>query len=155
MTALITIDSNLLFNVGAGVMVGSVVLGVAVGLVYTLGAKIQDFRYGVFYSAFALVASIGYCLGAIAFFFKFLTPEIAAFCSLVALGFLAGLVLLAVFVKKDNRVLFTILSFYSLLVVWLAPLFVWNLIYLIFIAGRSRPKPPELPAQPTTATPDR
>ncbi len=83
--------SDLLLYVGTGLLVGSAVLGVAVGLVYTLRAKIQGFRYGAFFSAFALVASIGYCLASIAFFFNFLPPNIAVFCSLVALGFLVGL----------------------------------------------------------------
>lgn len=146
--------NDLLLYVGTGLLAGSAVVGVAMGLAYTIRFKIQEFRYGVFYSVFALVASIGYCLASIAFFFKFLGPQlqIPVFCSLIALGFLVGLVVMAVFVKKDSRVLFTVLSFYSLLVVWLAPVFVWNLIYLAFIARRSR-KEPKKSLQPTAAAP--
>jgi hypothetical protein len=129
--------SNLLLYVGAGLFVGSAVLGVAVALAHILRAKIEDFRYGTFYSVFALVASIGYCLASIAFYFNYLGLQIAVFCSLISLGFIAGLLILAARVKKDNRVLFVLLSFYSLFTVYLAPLFVWNLIYVVFIARRS------------------
>jgi hypothetical protein len=129
--------SNLLLYVGAGLFVGSAVLGVAVALAHILRAKIEDFRYGTFYSVFALVASIGYCLASIAFYFNYLGLQIAVFCSLISLGFIAGLLILAARVKKDNRVLFVLLSFYSLFTIYLAPLFVWNLIYVVFIARRS------------------
>jgi hypothetical protein len=145
--------SGVLLYVGAGLLVGSAVLGVAVGLAYILRAKIQEFRYGVFYSVFALVASIGYCLASIAFYFNFLGPKLGVpvFCSLIALGFVGGLVVMAALVKKDSRVLFTILSFYSLFVIWLAPVFVWNLIYLIFTARRCRAeRNKSLPATATT-----
>lgn len=146
--------NDLLLYVGVGLFVGSAVLGLAVALAHVLKAKVEEFRYGVFYSVFALVASIGYCLASIAFYFNFLGPPfgIAIFCSLIALGFVAGLVVLAVRVRKNNRVLFIVLSFYSLFTVWLAPVFVWNLIYLIFIARRSR-KEPDKPLQATAAAP--
>ena len=93
----------------------------------------------------------GYCLASIAFYFNFLGPPfgIAIFCSLIALAFAAGFVALAIFVKKDNRVLFVVLSFYCLLTVWLAPVFAWNMIYLIFVARRPRKDPGKSP--PTTA----
>jgi hypothetical protein len=142
--------SNLLLYVGAGVFVGSAVLGVAVALAHILRAKVEDFRYGTFYSVFALVASIGYCLACIAFYFNYLGLQIAVFCSLISLGFIAGLLILAARVKKENRVLFVVLSFYSLFTVYLAPLFVWNLIYILFIARRSR-KDPDKALQPTAA----
>ncbi len=146
--------NGLLLYVGVGLFVGSAVLGAAVALAHILRAKVEEFRYGTFYSVFALVASIGYCLASIAFYFNFLGPPfgIPVFCSLIALGFVAGLVVLAVRVKKDSRVLFVVLSFYSLFTVWLAPVFVWNLMYVIFIARRPRnePKAP----QPTAAAPD-
>lgn len=135
--------SELLLYVGAGTLIGSAVLGLAVGLIFLLRAKIQEFRYGVFYSVFALVASIGYCLASIAFYFNFLAPKIAVFCSLIALGFVVGLSLMAMLVKKTSRVLFVVLSFYSLLVVWLAPLFLWNIVYIAFVARRTRPEKPE------------
>ncbi len=135
--------NDLLLYVGTGLLVGSAVLGAAVGLAYTLRAKIQEFRYGVFYSVFALVASIGYCLASIAFFFNFLGPQLQLplFCSLVAIGFLAGLIVMAVYIKKDSRMLFAVLSFYSIFVVWLAPVFIWNMIYLVFVTRRSLNKP--------------
>jgi hypothetical protein len=137
---MLTMKNDLLLYVGVGLLVGSAVLGLAVGVAYILRARIEEFRYGMFYSVFAIVASIGYCFASIAFYFNFLGPRlgIPIFCSLIALGFAAGLVVLAVFVKKDSRVLFAILSFYTLFTVWLAPVFVWNLVYLIFIAPRSR-----------------
>ncbi len=135
--------NGLLLYVGVGLFVGSAVLGAAVALAHTLRAKVEEFRYGTFYSVFALVASIGYCLASIAFYFNFLGPPfgIPVFCSLIALGFVAGLVVLAVRVKKNSRVLFVVLSFYSLFTVWLAPVFIWNLIYVIFIARRPRNEP--------------
>jgi hypothetical protein len=135
--------NDLLMYVGAGLLVGSAVLGIAVGIAYTLRAKIETFKYGVFYSVFAMVASIGYCLASIAWFFNFLGPrlQLPIFCSLVSLGFLAGLIVMVVFIKKDNRWLFAILSLYTLFVVWLTPVFVWNMIYLIFVARRPKPNP--------------
>jgi len=146
--------NDLLLYVGVGLFVGSAVLGAAVALAHILRAKIEEFRYGTFYSVFALVASIGYCLASIAFYFSFLGPPfgIPVFCSLIALGFIAGLVILAVRVKKDSRVLFVVLSFYSLFTVWLAPVFVWNLIYVIFVARRPR-KEPNKALQATAAPP--
>lgn len=146
--------SDILLYVGAGLLVGSAVLGVAVALAYILRARTEEFRYGVFYSVFALVASIGYCLASIAFFFNFLGPSLAmpVFCTLISLGFIAGLAVMATWVKKDSRVLFLVLSFYSLLVVWLAPVFIWNLIYLIFIAHRSRKEPDKVPPPPPLAS---
>jgi hypothetical protein len=145
-----SMKKDLLLYVGSGLLVGSAVLGGALGLAATLRAKIQGFRYGVFYSVFALVASMGYCLASIAFFFSFLGPELQLpmFCSLIAIGFLAGLVVMAVYVRKDSRVLFGILSLYSILVFWLAPLFIWNVIYLVFVARRS-PRQPDLALQRT------
>jgi hypothetical protein len=130
--------SDLLLYVGTGLLVGSAILGLAVGLIYLLRSGTKDFRYGVFYSTFALVASIGYCLGAIAFFFQFLHRDIAIFCSLVAAGALIGLVLIGIFLKKSSRVLFGVLSFYLLLVVWLAPVFLWNMLYLFWVSRNSK-----------------
>ena len=132
--------NDLLLYVGTGLLVGSAVLGVAVGIAYVLRTKIETFKYGVFYSVFALVASLGYCLASIAWFFNFLGPrlQLPIFCSLISLGFLAGLVVIAVLIKKDNRWLFAILSLYTLFTVWLAPVFVWNMIYLVFVARRSK-----------------
>lgn len=146
--------NDLLLYVGAGLFVGSAVLGAAIALAYILRVKVEEFRYGTFYSVFALVASIGYCLASIAFYFNFLGPPfgIPIFCSLIALGFIVGLVILAVCVKKGSRVLFVVLSFYSLFTVWLAPVFVWNLIYVIFIARRSR-REPDKALQATVAKP--
>jgi hypothetical protein len=144
-------SKDLLMYVGAGLLVGSAVLGIAVGIAYILRAKIETFKYGVFYSVFALVASIGYCLASIAWFFHFLGPklQLPIFCSLVAVGFLAGLVVMAVLIRKDNRWLFAILSLYTLFTVWLAPLFVWNMIYLIFVARRPKQNP-DIAAQSRT-----
>jgi hypothetical protein len=135
--------NGLLLYVGTVLLIGSAVLGAAVGLAYTLRAKIQEFRYGVFYSVFALVASMGYCLASVAFFFNFLGPklQIPLFCSLVAVGFLVGLVVMAISVRKDSRVLFGILSLYLILVFWLAPIFLWNMIYLVFVARRTSKQP--------------
>jgi hypothetical protein len=130
--------SDLLLFVGAGVLVGSIFLGVAIGLIYVLRGNIREFRYGVFYSVFASVASIGFCLSSIAFYFQYLSFNIAVFCSLLAVGFLGGLSLLAAFVRKDNRVLFGILSIYCLAVIWLVPVFIWNMIYLFAVARRRR-----------------
>ena len=143
--------NDILLYVGAGLGMGSTILGAAVALAYILRTRVEEFRYGVFFSVFALVASIGYCLASIAFYFNFLGPPfgIAIFCSLIALAFAAGFVALAIFVKKDNRVLFVVLSFYCLLTVWLAPVFAWNMIYLIFVARRPRKDPGKSP--PTTA----
>ena len=67
--------------------------------------------------------------------------RLAAFpssCSLISLGLIAGLAVMAALVEKNSRVLFAVLSFYSLIVVRLAPVFIWNLIYLIFNARRTR-----------------
>jgi len=130
------VKNDLLLYVGTGLLVGSAVLGIAVGIAYILRAKIETFKYGVFYSVFALVASIGYCLASIAWYFNFMGPhlQLPIFCSLVSLGFLAGLVVMAVLIKKDNRWLFAILSLYTLFTIWLAPVFVWNMVYLVFIA---------------------
>lgn len=138
--------TSVLFDAAIGVEFGSMILGLAVALAYVLRKKIQEFRYGVFYTVFALVGAIGYCLASIGFFFNFLTRGgsigIALFCSLIAVGLIAGLIVLGLFVKKDDRVLFAVLSFYSLFTVWLAPLFLWNVIYLIFITRRSPRTPP-------------
>ena len=127
-------------------------LGVGVGLAYLLLSKVEQFKYGVFYSVFALVGAIGLCLGTIAFYFQFIAGPpygIQIACSVISFAFAAGLAALAVCVKKENRALFVVLSFYSLLVVWLAPVFLWNLLYLIFIARRSRKAPGK--SLPTTA----
>lgn len=142
--------NDTLLYVGAGLGMGSTILGAAVALAYILRTKVETFRYGVFYSVFALVASIGYCLASIAFYFNFLGPPygIAIFCSLIAVAFAAGLLALALFVKKDNRVLFVVLSFYCILTVWLAPVFLWNMIYLIFVARCPHKDPGKSP--PTT-----
>lgn len=146
--------NDLLMYVGAGLLVGSAILGIAVGIAYIPRSKIETFKYGAFYSVFALVASIGYCLASVAFFFNFLGPklQLPIFCSLVSLGFLAGLVVMAVLVRKDNRWLFAILSLYTLFTVWLAPVFVWNMIYLVFVA-RSPNQNPVIAVE--TRTPER
>jgi len=146
--------NGLLLYVGVGLFMGSVVLGMAVALAHILRAKVEKFRYGTFYSVFALVASIGFCLANIAFYFNFLGPPfgIAVFCSLIMGGFIAGLIILAIRVNKDSRVLFVVLSFYSLFTVWLAPVFVWNLIYVIFIARGPR-KEPDNTRQATVTAP--
>jgi hypothetical protein len=143
--------NDLLLYVGAGLLVGSAILGIAVGIAYILRAKIETFKYGAFYSVFALVASIGYCLASIAWFFNFLGPklQLPIFCSLVSIGFLAGLVVMAVLVRKDNRWLFAILSLYTLFVIWLAPIFVWNMIYLVFVARSSKRNPDVAAPSPT------
>jgi len=144
--------NNLLLYVGTGLLVGSAVLGIAVALAHILRTKLEDFKYGTFYSVFALVASIGYCLATIAFYFNYLGPPfgIAVFGSLISLGFIAGLLILAARVKKDSRALFVVLSFYSLFTVWLAPVFVWNLIYVLFIARRTRQEPNNTEQVPIT-----
>jgi hypothetical protein len=133
--------SNALLYVGTCAIWGSALLGIGVGLVYLLLSKVEDFKYGVFYSVFALVGAIGFCLGSIAFYFQFLAGPpygIQMACSVISLAFAAGFVALAVCVKKDNRALFVVLSFYSLLTIWLAPVFLWNLLYLIFMTRRPR-----------------
>jgi hypothetical protein len=139
------VHNDLFLFVGVGLLVGSAVAGAAVGLAHILRTNVHEFKYGIFYNVFALVASIGYCLASIAFYVNFLAPPIAVFCSLIALGFIAGLLVLAIRVKKDNRALFIVLSFYSLLVVWLAPVFVWNIIYLVILGRRSPRLPPPPP----------
>lgn len=137
---------GLLFDAALGIEFGSMIVGLAAALAYVRRKQIQEFRYGVFYTVFALIGSIGYCLASIGFFFNFLTrggsTGIALFCSLVALGLIVGLIVLGLFVKKDDRILFVVLSFYSLFTLWLAPVFLWNLIYLIFIVRRSGSTPP-------------
>lgn len=140
--------TSVLFDAAVGVEFGSMILGLAVALAYVLRKRIQEFRYGVFYTVFALVGSIGYLLASIGFFFNFLMRNgaigIPLFCSLVALGLIVGLIVLGLFVKKDDRILFAVLSLYSLFTIWLAPVFVWNMIYLIFIARRSPSTPPSM-----------
>jgi hypothetical protein len=133
--------NDLLLFLGTGVMGGSILLGLAIALIYVLRGKLREFRYGAFYSVFAYVASIGLCLAAIAFYFQFLDFKIAVMCSVVALGMIGGLSLLAAYVRKDNRIVFVILSLYCLVVIWLAPVFIWNLIYLFAIAKQSQPQP--------------
>jgi hypothetical protein len=76
--------------------------------------------------------------------------QLPIFCSLISAGFLAGLIVMAVLVRKDNRWLFAILSLYTLFMVWLAPVFVWNMIYLIFVA-RSSKRNPDIAAPSPTA----
>lgn len=138
--------SGFFSDAAVGIEFGSMILGLAVALTYIRRKRVQDFRYGVFYSVFALIGSIGYCLASIGFFFNSLGRNgsigIVLFSSLVALGLVAGLIFLGLFVRKDDRTLFVVLSFYSLFTLWLAPVFVWNLIYLIFITRRSRNEPP-------------
>jgi hypothetical protein len=138
--------SDLLLYVGSGLAVGSVAVGAAVGLAYVLRKEIREFKYGVFYSVFALVAAMGYCLASIAFFFQFLarTPDLPVFCSLVSLGIFAGLIVMTIYIRKDSLVLFAIMSFYSLATVWLAPIFLWNLIYLCLVIT-NRQKAPATP----------
>lgn len=132
-----------LLYLGTALSVGSAIFGIAAGLIHVGRTNIQEFRYGAFYSVFALVGSIGYCLASIAFYFNFLGTRLwlPLTCSFISLALIAGLILLAIFVKKDNRILFAILSFYALFTIWLAPLFLWNFIYLIFIARRKRTPP--------------
>ena len=146
-------NSDILLFVGTGLMAVSAILGIVIGLAYIVHTKPEGFKYGTFYSVFALVASIGYCLASIAFFFNFIKGPpyaIQTFSSLISLAFVAGLLVLAIFVKKDNRILFVVLSFYSLFVIWLAPVFLWNLVYLIIVWRRSRRKPDTPPPSPTT-----
>lgn len=136
---------SFLTGLASGIEFGSMVLGLAVALAYIHRKRIQEFRYGVFYTVFALIGSFGYCLASICLYLGVLTRNqatgIALVCSLVALALIVGLVFLGLFVKKDDRILFALLSFYSLITIWLAPLFVWNLIYLILIVRRSRTSP--------------
>ena len=133
-----------LLYVGTAIFGGSIIFGIVAGLIHVSRANVQEFKYGTFYSVFALVGSIGYSLASIAFYFNFLGSRLwlPLTCSLISLAFIAGLIALAIFVKKDSRILFVILSFYSLVTVWLAPLFIWNLVYLIFIVRRSPKTPP-------------
>lgn len=130
------VQNNLLLFLGTGVVVSSIFLGIAIGLIYVFRRDVREFRYGVFYSVFALVASIGFLLGSIAFFFQYLTINIAAPCSLISLLLMGALSLLASFVRKDSRVLFGVLSIYCLVTVYLVPVFIWNMIYLLVVARR-------------------
>lgn len=136
---------SFLTGLAGGIEFCSMVLGLVVALAYVRRKRIHEFRYGVFYTVFALIGSFGYCLASIALYLS--VPRhgaigIVLLCSLAALALILVLVFLGLFVKKDDRILFVVLSFYSLITLWLAPLFVWNLIYLIFIARRSRTAPP-------------
>lgn len=131
-----------LLYLGTALFVGSAICGIAAGIIHIGRAKVEDFKYGEFYSVFALVGSVGFCLAMIAWYFNFLKPgPVTYFLSFMALCCAAGLVAAALLVKKDSRLLFVILSFYVLFTIWLAPLFLWNFIYLIFIVRRKR-KPP-------------
>lgn len=144
--------NDLLLYVGVGLFVGSMILGLAVAMAYVLRANLPEFKYGAFYTVFALVASMGYCLASIAFFFNFLGGpglQLPLFCSAISLCFLAALIVLAIYVKKTSRVLFLVLSFYSLFSGWLIPVFLWNFIYIIFIARHPMKEPDKTLQTPT------
>lgn len=135
-------EASPLLYLGTALSVGSVIFGIVAGLIHVGRKNIQQFKYGEFYSVFALVGSIGLCLASIAFYFNFLGPHlIPLFCSFISLASIAGLIVLSIFVKKDNRILFVVLSFYAPLTIWLAPLFLWNIIYLLFFARRKPTQP--------------
>lgn len=148
-------NEQMFLYLGSGLLVGSAILGLAAALAYILRSPPKEFKYGAFYSIFALVAFTGYWLTTIPFYFRFLGQhgnELPTFCSLISLAFAAGLIVLAIFVRKDSRVLFVVLSFYPLLVFYLAPVFIWNMIY-VACAGRrpwgtteNSPLPPKAPA---------
>src|SRR5262249_40786902 len=103
------------------------------------------FKYGTFYNVFALVGATGMCIGSSCFFFLYLQKNIATFSTIMASCVLIGLLLFALRVKKDNRILFAVLSFYWIFTVYLSPLFLWNIIYLFFIAKKPA-QPPAIPA---------
>ena len=140
---------DLLLYIGAGLMFGSMALGLALGLIHltTRPMPLTHFKYGTFYTVFALTGSMGLCFAFACFFFLYLHPDLAICLTIFMLGFLVGLILVVFRVKKDNRILFAVLSFYALFSFYLAPLFLWNLIYLFFLAKKP-PAPPPVPPLP-------
>jgi hypothetical protein len=123
---------------GACLIVFSAALGVIFAWIYVLRNNVQTFRYGVFYSVFALVASLGFCAAGIVFYFEFLVIDIAYYCTIFNLVVIAAILAMAMFVRKDSRVLFFVLSFYSAVVIWISPLFLWNIIYLCLDRRKTR-----------------
>jgi hypothetical protein len=134
-----------LLAIGAGLLFGSMILGIAVAIIHVATHETTGFKYGTFYNAFALVGSVGMCLAYICFFFLYLGGGIAIFLTILTSAVLVGLLLFALRMKKDSRILFAVLSFYALFSVYLSPLFLWNMIYL-FLVAKKPTGPPPVPA---------
>jgi hypothetical protein len=138
-------SAPMLLFIGTAFYTGSIILGAAIALVYITTKRITHFKYGTFYNVFALVGATGMCFGSVCFFFLYLRKDMATFLTVMTSCILVGLLLFALRMKKDSRILFAILSFYWIFTVYLSPLFLWNMIYLLFIA-KKRAEPPAVPA---------
>jgi len=77
--------------------------------------------------------AIGSTLSGILFYFQFLSWDLAIFSSSLLLGFQVGFLLLYKFMEKRNKLFFFLVSIPCLVIFYLAPIFIFNMVYIFKI----------------------
>jgi len=124
---------NTLLYLGAGIASFTIIVSIVTGLIYSQKKEFSDFKYGAFYIHSIFGIAIGSTLSGILFYFQFLSWDLAIFSSSLLLGFQVGFLLLYKFMEKRNKLFFFLVSIPCLVIFYLAPIFIFNMVYIFKI----------------------
>ncbi len=126
-------DQTLLF-LGSGLGAGGILLGPIIGVILAVKESSKGFRYGAFFLGTSMVLVPLFGAASVCFYYQFLSEgglahSVAIPTALVTIG-----VIIAFFcLPFRSKSLFIIVSFPYLAGIYLAPLFIFNLIYIFKI----------------------
>ena len=124
-------ESQLLLYIGSGLSLGSLLLGPIVGVILAIKEQYKGFRYGAFFLGASLVLVPLQAIAVCCYYFQFLDDGLAFVTTIPTSLFVIGLLLAYCFLPFRSKALFIIVSVPYLLIVYLSPVFIFNLVYIL------------------------
>jgi hypothetical protein len=124
--------NQLLLFIGAGLVYGGLLLALIVGVIFAVRSHNYGFRYGSFFLSGNLVLVPLLGAASVCFYFQFL-DSIAYAVAIPTILLCVGVLIAYKLLDFRSKALFIIASIPYLLTLYLSPIAIWNLIYIVFI----------------------
>ena len=124
---------SLLLYLGSGLFLGSLLLSIPVGIIFSVKKDYDGFRYGAFFLGFSTTFVPTFAAALICFYYEFLGTPLAHALS-IPCGFAAlGVLVSYKFLEFRSVPLFLIVSVGYIFTFYLSPIFIWNMLYCFAI----------------------
>lgn len=131
-------ESQLLLYVGSGLSMGSLLLGPIVGIILASKERYKGFRYGSFFLGASLVLVPLQGAAICCYYFQYLDEGLAFVTTIPTTLFVIGVLLAYFFLPFRSKPLFIIVSVPYLLIIYLSPVFIFNLVYILKLYDPTR-----------------
>lgn len=124
-------ESQYLLYIGSGLSAGSLFLGAIVGIILATKERYRGFRYGAFFLGASLAVVPLQGVSVSCYCFQFLDDGLA-FVTAIPIGLgVVGIVTAYFFLPFRSKSLFIVVSVPYLFTLYLSPVFIFNLIYIL------------------------